>query len=257
MHENNNELGAHPLHHLAIIMDGNNRWAKERGLSGIAGHEAGVERIRDILKCARSHNIRIVTLFAFSSENWSRPTLEVRGLMSLFATYLKKEGKALKDDDVRLKIIGNQSHLSSRLKNLIRDVEDLTFAGKFTLNLCVDYGGRWDIINTARNLAAEVQIGHLRPDQITEELFDRHIEKSSIAAPDLCIRTAGERRISNFLLWQLAYSELYFSDCYWPDFDESALEIAIRDYEMRTRRFGLRNASQNGENFPKKEIADA
>ena len=231
---------AHPLKHVAVIMDGNNRWAKQRGLSGIAGHEAGVERIRDILKAAKNHNITTVTLFAFSSENWKRPEFEVRGLISLFSSYLKQEAKGLRDDSVRLKVVGNRNQFSERLRGLISETESLTASGTFTLYLCVDYGGRWDIARTAQTMASEVQMGRLRATDIDEILFDKYMHQDGIPDPDLCIRTAGEQRISNFLLWQLAYSEFYFADCYWPDFDTNAFELAIQEYYRRQRRFGLR-----------------
>jgi undecaprenyl diphosphate synthase len=230
----------HPLKHVAIIMDGNNRWAKQRGLGGIAGHEAGVERIRDALETAKRIGIDTITLFAFSSENWKRPDLEVRGLMSLFSSYLKKEAKALRDDNVRLKVIGNRTHFSDRLKALIGDTETMTANGNLCLYLCVDYGGRWDIANTAKKMATEVQMGRLRPSDIDEQVFAKYMLDDGIPDPDLCIRTAGEKRLSNFLLWQLAYSELYFADCYWPDFDAKALEMASNEYYSRQRRFGLR-----------------
>ena len=237
----------HPLKHVALIMDGNNRWAKERGLSGVAGHEAGVERIRDILGAAKEKGVEALTLFAFSSENWNRPDLEVRGLMSLFASYLKKESKALRDDGVCLKVIGNRSQFSDRLKRTIRDAETTTANGKLTLYLCVDYGGRWDVANTAKQLALEVQMGRLRPTDICEELFDQYMRKDGIPDPDLCIRTAGDKRLSNFLLWQMAYTELYFTECYWPDFDGNALNIAIDEYHRRQRRFGVRDTDDAGE----------
>jgi undecaprenyl diphosphate synthase len=149
-----NESSTHPLKHIAMIMDGNNRWAKQRGLSGIAGHEAGVERIRDILRAAKERGVEAVSLFAFSSENWKRPELEVRGLMSLFSSYLKKEAKKLRDDGVRLRVVGNRSRFSDRLKRLIADAEGITASGQFTLVLCVDYGGRWDIANAAQKIAS-------------------------------------------------------------------------------------------------------
>ena len=250
-------VSPHPLKHVAIIMDGNNRWAKQRGLGGITGHEAGVERIRGTLEAARSNGIDTVTLFAFSSENWKRPELEVRGLMSLFSSYLKKEAKALRDDGVRLKVIGSRSHFSDRLKRLISDTETMTASGKFTLNLCVDYGGRWDIARTAQTLASEVQMGRLRSADIDEETFNKYMQQGGIADPDLCIRTAGEQRISNFLLWQMAYTELYFADCYWPDFDGKALQIAVEEYYSRQRRFGLREESSSHSELDAGESAHA
>jgi len=241
MADSHSQSSAHPLRHVAIIMDGNNRWAKQRGLSGVVGHEAGVERIRDILRVAKQRGVEVVTLFAFSSENWKRPELEVRGLMSLFSSYLKKEAKALRDDGVRLKVIGNRSHFSDRLKRLIADAESITASGQFTLALCVDYGGRWDIANATQKIASEVQMGRLRACDIDESTVDKFLQTSGIADPDLCIRTAGEQRISNFLLWQMAYTEFYFADCYWPDFDPAALNTAIDEYYSRQRRFGLRD----------------
>jgi undecaprenyl diphosphate synthase len=247
MAESESLANPHPLKHVAIIMDGNNRWAKQRGLGGVAGHEAGVERIRDSLHAAKSLGIDTITLFAFSSENWKRPDLEVRGLMSLFSSYLKKEAKALRDDSVRLKVIGSRSHFSDRLKALNNDTETMTANGNLTLYLCVDYGGRWDIANTAKKMATEVQMGRLRPSDIDEKVFGKYLLQDGIPDPDLCIRTAGEQRISNFLLWQLAYSELYFANCYWPDFDAKALEMASDEYYSRQRRFGLREEDDSSQ----------
>ncbi len=256
MPESTSESYTHPLKHIAVIMDGNNRWAKQRGLSGIAGHEAGVERIRDILRAAKERNVEVVTLFAFSSENWKRPELEVRGLMSLFSSYLKNEAKALRDDGVRLRVLGNRSQFSDRLKRLIDDAEGITASGKFTLVLCVDYGGRWDIANAAQKIASEVQMGRLRPGDINEATVQKHLQSNGLPDPDLCIRTAGEQRISNFLLWQMAYTELYFADCYWPDFDPAALNTAIDEYYSRQRRFGLRNDNVvESDGTPRGEIA--
>jgi len=230
----------HPLKHIAIIMDGNNRWAKARGLTGIAGHKAGVERIRDVLSCARDNGVNTVSLFAFSSENWQRPKVEVRGLMSLFSTYLKNESKSLQDDGIRLTVVGNRDRFSKRLNNLIDDVEAMTSKGQLNLILCVDYGGRWDIARAARQLAVEVEKGALKPSEIDEASFDTQICNNGVSAPDLCIRTAGERRISNFMLWQMAYTEFYYTDCYWPDFDNRSLNMAIQEYHRRQRRFGSR-----------------
>ena len=230
---------AHPLKHLAIIMDGNNRWAKERGLNGVAGHEQGVEQIRILLEACQKHNIEVLTLFAFSSENWNRPAVEVRALMSLFASYLKNEAHKLAKSDVRLRVIGRRDQFSNRLRKLIDDAEHTTRKGSRTLVLAVDYGGQWDIAQAAQSLAEEVAAGKLQPAEVTEEKLQERISLSDLPAPDLCIRTAGEHRVSNFLLWQLAYSEFYFADCYWPDFDRVALDEAVSDYYSRQRRFGL------------------
>lgn len=244
----------HPLKHVAIIMDGNNRWAKARGLSGIAGHKAGVERIRDVLSCARDNGVDTVSLFAFSSENWRRPQVEVRGLMSLFSTYLKKESKALHDDGIKLTVVGNRDRFSKRLNALIDDVETLTSSGQLNLILCVDYGGRWDIARTAQQLAIEVEKGTLKTSEIDEDRFDACISNSGVSAPDLCIRTAGEHRISNFMLWQMAYTEFYYTDCYWPDFDSGALNLAIEQYHSRQRRFGSRTSKYDVESSSNLEL---
>lgn len=232
----------HPLRHVAIIMDGNNRWAKQRALGGIAGHEAGAERVRDVLRAARELNVEVVTLFAFSSENWNRPELEVRGLMSLLSTFLKRERKQLSNEGVELRVVGSRKRLSERLVKLIDDVEKETRIGsKLVLNLCIDYGGRWDIVEAAKEVAREVKQGRLRIEDVTEATLQKHLNFHDLPEPDLCIRTAGEQRISNFLLWQFAYTEFYFADCYWPDFDEAAFKLAADDYYSRQRRFGLRD----------------
>lgn len=238
---------AHPLRHVAIIMDGNNRWATERGLTGLAGHRAGVERVRDTLEAARRHNVEVITLFAFSSENWCRPPAEVRGLMSLFDTYLRNQVAQLIKQDIRLLVIGRRDRLSARMRKLIEDSERRTAGGSCTLVLAVDYGGRWDIAQAARSLAQRVQQGDLAPQDIDEDSLHAETSLSRLPPPDLCIRTAGEQRISNFLLWQLAYSELYFAPCYWPDFDQAAFDRAVADYQSRQRRFGGRVTSAQEE----------
>lgn len=229
-------------------MDGNNRWAKQRGLSGIAGHKAGAERIRGLLSHARQQAIQTVSLFAFSSENWHRPALEVRGLMSLFSSYLKQEAKILRDDNIRLKITGNRDRFSQRLNQQIDMAEKLTEKGELNLHIYVDYGGRWEIAEAARGLAAKVVSGDLSIDQVNADNLDDYFKAEASSPPDLCIRTAGEKRISNFMLWQMAYTELYFTDCYWPDFDENAFQYAIEDYYNRQRRFGAREPENNLEN---------
>mgnify|MGYP003386505489 FL=1 len=231
---------AQPLRHVAVIMDGNNRWAKARGLAGHEGHRAGVERVRDMIESCQRYHVEVVTLFAFSSENWQRPALEVSALMKLFSTYIKKEAKALHERGVRLQVIGERKRFSSRLKKRIADAEALTASNTaMTLVLAVDYGGRQDIVIASQKLAQQVVDGSLAVDEIDEKLFDKNLSLADLPQPDLCIRTAGEQRISNFLLWQLAYSELYFAECYWPDFDAAAFDMAAAAYYQRQRRFGL------------------
>lgn len=242
------QASLHPLKHVAIIMDGNNRWAKQRGLTGIAGHKAGAERIRDLLPLARNHGIETVSLFAFSSENWLRPAIEVRGLMSLFSSYLKQEVKSLRDDGIRLRIIGNKNRFSERLNRQIKEAERLTQSGELYLNLYVDYGGRWEIAQAAQKLAENIEKGILSSTDIAAENIESYFTEQKLTAPDLCIRTAGEQRISNFMLWQMAYTELYFTDCFWPDFDENAFEHALEDYYSRQRRFGTRPSEQQSDN---------
>jgi undecaprenyl diphosphate synthase len=229
------------LRHVAIIMDGNNRWATGRGLSGLAGHRHGVERVRDILEACRDSGVEVLTLFAFSSENWQRPPDEVSGLMSLFSTYLKKETGKLKKENVRLRVVGRRDRLSPALLELIDWAEQETAGCEMNLVLAVDYGGRWDITEAARKLAEQVANGLLSTDAIDEEMLGRQLVLADLPEPDLLIRTSGELRVSNFLLWQLAYTEFYFSDVLWPDFGREELERAFAAYQDRTRRYGLRD----------------
>ena len=253
----NSKSSAHPLKHVAIIMDGNNRWAKQRGLSGLAGHKAGAERIREMLPVAKENGIETISLFAFSSENWNRPVAEVRGLMSLFSTYLKKEAKSLRDDNIKLKVVGNRSNFSGRLNRQIDEAEQLTSKGKLNLILCVDYGGRWEITQALKRIVDDIQSESLDNAEITEETVDSYLSVDGISPPDLCIRTAGEKRISNFMLWQMAYTELYFTDCFWPDFDKNSFMHSIQDYYMRQRRFGSRDNSSGDQSEISGEHLDA
>jgi undecaprenyl diphosphate synthase len=230
---------ASPLRHIAIIMDGNNRWAKQRNLSGLAGHKAGVERLRDMLEECRHNGVDVLTVFAFSSENWQRPAAEVRGLMSLFQQYLGSEAKRLKKENVRLRVIGDRKNFDKKLIEAIEKAEALTANGKQTFNIAADYGGRWDVVNAAKHIAESVQSGLCNIEDIDESLFNSHTALADLPAVDLLIRTGGESRVSNFLLWQLAYSELYFSDRLWPDFDREALTLAIQEFTCRERRFGF------------------
>jgi len=226
--------------HIAIIMDGNNRWAKKRMLPGGAGHKAGVEAIRDVLEACKKHGVEVLTLFAFSSENWRRPEKEVSGLMRLFLSYLKNETRKLKDNGVRLRVIGERDRFDRKLLDIIEwaERETDTPEASTTLVIAADYGGQWDIAQAAQRLAQDVQSGTIAVDDITPEALGSNLCLADLPDPDLCIRTGGEQRISNFMLWQFAYAELYFSDCYWPDFGEADLDKAIADYGCRQRRFG-------------------
>lgn len=232
--------------HVAIIMDGNNRWAKKRGMTAANGHRAGVEVIRSLLNHCRSRGVEVVTLFAFSSENWQRPTLEVQALMRLFSHYLDSETKQLHADGVRLRFIGNRQQFSAGLRKQMDYSEQLTRFNKATqLVIAVDYGGQWDIANAARILAQRVKDGQLEPDQIDVEMMGREISLADLPQPDLCIRTAGEQRISNFMLWQIAYAELYFADCLWPDFNEDEMDKALAAFAARDRRYGGREEDEH------------
>ncbi|TGD74087.1 di-trans,poly-cis-decaprenylcistransferase [Mangrovimicrobium sediminis] len=228
--------------HVAIIMDGNNRWAKQRNLPGHAGHRAGVEAVRNVLRACRHHGVEVLTLFAFSSENWGRPLPEVRGLLALLSRYLRSEVRELHKDGIRLRFIGQRSRFSSRLQRLMQQSEHMTAGNtEATVVIAVDYGGQWDIAEAARKLAQQVQAGTLEPEAIDAALIDRNISISDLPRPDLCIRTGGDARISNFMLWHFAYSELYFTNTLWPDFGELEFARALADYSRRERRFGLRD----------------
>ena len=230
--------------HIAIIMDGNGRWASRRGLPVPAGHRAGVEAVRSALKACKDKGIEVLTLFAFSSENWGRPETEVRALMALLCHYLRREVEQLQRDSVRLRFIGRRDRLSRRLQRLMARSEEATAANTgATLVLAVDYGGHWDVIDAVKKLASEVAEGTLSADEINSDRFEQTLALGDLPPPDLCIRTGGDARISNFMLWQLAYSEFYFCEALWPDFDEAALTRAIEDFQSRERRFGLRSGS--------------
>ena len=227
--------------HLAIIMDGNNRWARREGYPGVAGHRAGAEVVREIVSACEARGIRYLTLFAFSSENWGRPKAEVRALLALLSRYLRNEVEKLARDGVRLRVIGRRDRFSPRLQKLITKAEAATEAGdRATLTLALDYGGRWDVAEVTRSIAQDVAAGKLNPADIDEETVSRRLATAELPDPDLCIRTAGEARISNFLLWQFAYAEFWFTEVLWPDFDETVLDLALADYAVRERRFGVR-----------------
>ncbi|ERH64124.1 UDP pyrophosphate synthase [Pantoea dispersa EGD-AAK13] len=225
--------------HVAIIMDGNGRWAKNQGKLRISGHKAGVKSVRRAVSFAVSNKLEALTLYAFSSENWSRPVQEVTALMELFVWALDSEVKSLHKHNVRLRIIGDISRFNNRIQERIRRAEELTQQNDgLTLNIAANYGGRWDIIQGVKKLAEQVQEGLLRPDQITEESLAPHLCMQEQAPVDLVIRTGGEHRISNFLLWQIAYAEFWFTDVLWPDFDEHVFEGALNAFSLRERRYG-------------------
>ncbi|MGH8259976.1 MAG: polyprenyl diphosphate synthase [Steroidobacteraceae bacterium] len=230
--------------HIAIIMDGNGRWAAARGLPRHAGHKAGIEAVRGCVELCRARRVEALTIFAFSSENWLRPGDEVAQLMALFVDALDREIAELHRNGVRLRFIGERARLAVRLQSRIAAAEAQTAANTgLALQVAVSYGGRWDIVRAAQRLAARCAEGALRPQELTERHVADALELSGLADPDLFIRTGGERRISNFLLWNLAYTELYFTDLNWPDFDAAALDAALEFYARRERRFG-RTAEQ-------------
>ena len=227
--------------HLAIIMDGNNRWARREGFPGVAGHRAGAEVVREIVSACESRGIRYLTLFAFSSENWGRPRAEVRALLALLSRYLRNEVAKLVSDGVRLRVIGRRDRFSPRLQRLIAKAEAETETGeRATLTLALDYGGRWDVAQVTQSIARDVLAGALQLDDVDEAAISQRLSTADLPNPDLCIRTAGETRISNFLLWQFAYTEFWFTEVLWPDFDETVLDLALADYAVRERRFGVR-----------------
>lgn len=225
--------------HVAIIMDGNNRWAKAQKLPVGAGHKAGVDSVRKVIETCAKHNIKFLTLFAFSSENWQRPKAEVSSLMKLFLNALKREANKLNKNNIRLRVIGNRLRFSETIQKHMAEVEQLTVDNDgCTVIIAADYGGQWDIAEAARKLAEKVVAGQLQLSDINPDTLNDEISIGDLPPPDLCIRTGGEQRISNFLLWQMAYSELYFTDLYWPDFDEQAFLQALKAYANRERRFG-------------------
>ncbi|WP_084589840.1 polyprenyl diphosphate synthase [Chelonobacter oris] len=225
--------------HVAIIMDGNGRWAKEKGKLRLVGHKNGVQAVRKAVTFAAQHHIRSLTLYAFSSENWSRPESEVSGLMDLFMLALNREVGKLHKNNIKLRILGDIGQFSRSLQAKISEAEALTAENSgLILNIAANYGGQWDIVQAAQALAKQVKCGQLQPDQITPALLQQHLVTERQAPVDLLIRTSGEQRISNFLLWQAAYAEFYFSPVLWPDFDEHAFAEAIIAFQARDRRFG-------------------
>lgn len=228
-----------PPAHVAIIMDGNGRWAKARGLPRIAGHRRGAEAVRRTIVAAAEFGISYLTLFGFSSENWKRPSAEVDDLMGLLRVYLRGEIAELHQKGVRLRIIGDRTRLAPDIVTLIANAEALTHDNKgLNLMVALSYGGRDDIVQAARRIAAEAAAGQLKPEEVDAARFGDYLFTAGIPDPDLLIRTSGEKRISNFLLWQSAYTELVFVDTLWPDFGAGDLEKAVQEFHGRERRFG-------------------
>ena len=221
--------------HIAITMDGNGRWAKSKGKLRVFGHKNGVKSVRNTVEAAAEIGIKFLTLYAFSTENWSRPDSEINALMTLLVSAINKETKTLMDNNIKLSTIGDTNNLPSKAKKeLLEAIEKTKDNTRMTLVLALSYSGRWEILNATKNLITD----GIDPDAINEQVFQQYLTTKSVPDPELLIRTSGEYRISNFLLWQIAYSELYFTDTLWPDFSKADLEKAILDYQSRERRFG-------------------
>ena len=225
--------------HVAIIMDGNGRWATKKGLPRTFGHKRGVRVLKEILKTSKKLGCKVLTVYAFSTENWTRPTKEVNFLINLFSEVLRNEIEEINEELTKIKFIGDLTPFPETLKKIISSSESLTKNNnKFLLNVCVNYGGRQEIVKVAKELALKSSSGEIKPSEVNEELFNSELLTRGIKDPELLIRTSGEKRISNFLLWQLAYSEIYISEVMWPDFNEFEFLKAIIDYQSRDRRFG-------------------
>lgn len=226
-------------HHLAIIMDGNGRWAQRRSLPRIEGHRIGAEAVRTVVRACRRWGIRVLTLYAFSMENWRRPPDEVEALMVLLKEYLWSEQQEMLDNGIRLQVIGDPADMNASVQEVLRETLEATAHNKdMILNLALSYSGRSEILKAVSRLFADLRGGFVNPATVSEALFAGYLDTAGLPDPDLLIRTSGEQRISNFLLWQMAYTEIYFTDTLWPDFSEAELLKALKDYERRERRFG-------------------
>ncbi|MEH6742856.1 isoprenyl transferase [Hyphomonas sp.] len=226
--------------HIAIIMDGNGRWAKARGLPRAAGHERGVEALRRTVEAAGEIGVRYLTVYSFSTENWRRPAAEVNALFGLLKTFIKKDLGRLKKEGVKINVIGRRDGLPEDIAKLVEKAERETASNSdFVLNIAFNYGGREEIARAARALSADVASGAVQPEDVTEDVLASYLDTADMPDPDLLVRTSGEYRLSNFLLWQAAYSELVFFDVLWPDFDRAWLEKAVAIYSDRERRFGV------------------
>jgi undecaprenyl diphosphate synthase len=225
--------------HVAVIMDGNGRWAKRRGIPRIMGHRRGVDTLKRLLRCCKDWGIQALTAYAFSTENWGRPIEEVEFLMTLFERVLMRELKEMMEENVRIQFVGNLTALPQSLQDQIKRAMTQTQNNTgIQFTVATNYGGREEILQACRTIATQVQHGQLQPEEIDEALFSRHLYTANIGDPDLLIRTSGEMRLSNFLLWQMAYAEFYITDAFWPDFDREAFHQALIAYQKRDRRFG-------------------
>lgn len=228
-----------PPQHIAIIMDGNGRWAKAQGMLRLMGHRAGVKAVRRIVEASRQAGVKVLTLYAFSSENWQRPKDEVNGLMDLLANFLRSELAQMRQNDIRLQAIGQLENLPSAVHTILQDTITATeHCQGLILNLALSYGGRNELLQAMREISAKCVRGEITPTDIDEEMVNNHLATKGLPEPDLLIRTGGEARLSNFLLWQSSYAEIYFTDIPWPDFSPDDLQTAIADYHQRQRRFG-------------------
>jgi undecaprenyl diphosphate synthase len=226
--------------HIAIIMDGNGRWAASRGELRVSGHNAGITSVRDTVEACAQLGVEYLTLYAFSTENWKRPIHEVSALMHLLIQAIRKETKTLHDNNIKLNAIGNIFALPPNVRKELEEAMEITRDNKrMTLSLALSYSGRWEIMEATRQIAADVKAGKLQPEDITDDIFEQNLATYGMPHPELMIRTSGEFRISNFLLWQLAYTEIHITDCYWPDFRRNKLYDAISDFQTRERRFGM------------------
>jgi len=233
--------------HIAVIMDGNGRWAEARGLTRVHGHEAGAESVREVVRECRKRGVEALTLYSFSTENWSRPPDEVAALMTLLKRYVLQERSELMDQGIRVQVIGQMQRLPLFVRKPLRALcNDSNSNQGMTLNLALSYGGRADIVEAVRTLARDVKAGRIDPDAVTEKLIDDRLSTAGLPDPELLIRTSGEMRVSNFLLWQLAYAEFYVTDVFWPDFRVPELNKALEAYAQRTRRFGKTDAQLAG-----------
>ncbi|MCF7869644.1 MAG: isoprenyl transferase [Candidatus Omnitrophica bacterium] len=230
-------------YHVAIIMDGNGRWAKEKGLSRTEGHKQGAQRVKEVAREAKKKGVKVLTLFAFSTENWNRPKSEIKYLFSYLKKFLTNYKEELIKEGIKLKIIGRRDKLGKKILNKINEVEEATSGNAdFFLNIAIDYGGRWDIVNAAKAVIKAVNNNSLKEEKIDEKIFNNYLSLSEFSDPDILVRTSGEKRISNFLVWQTAYTEFYFPKVLWPDFTKEWVDNIIEEYSGRVRKFGQINA---------------